>query len=140
MKEQIRTLLLQNPDITLPEAARTLGKDPQNNKTFGLAYWQARTLLMEELTGQTIRTLLENTDRKDLIMKDSNTDRIGTIDTDRIDNEGHINNMDHTSEGPFDHSVSSASDHTVSFNESTSTDVSSEDMDHIFGDFDISDF
>ena len=65
MKEKIRTLLLQNPDITMPEAARTLGKNSQNNKSFGLAYWQARALLMEELTGQTIRTLLDNTDRID---------------------------------------------------------------------------
>lgn len=94
MKEKIRTVLLQNPDITLPEAARTLGKDSQNNKSFGLAYWQARALLMEELTGKTIRTLLENTDRKDLIIKDSNTDRI---------DEGHIN-----------HSVSEEGDHAVS--------------------------
>ena len=65
MKEKIRTLLLQNPDITMPEAARTLGKNSQNNKSFGLAYWQARALLMEELTGQTIRALLDNTDRID---------------------------------------------------------------------------
>ena len=49
----------------MPEAARTLGKNSQNNKSFGLAYWQARALLMEELTGQTIRTLLDNTDRID---------------------------------------------------------------------------
>ena len=107
MKEQIRTLLLQNPDITLPEAARTLGKDSQNNKSFGLAYWQARALLMEELTGQTIRTLLENTDRKDLIMKDSNTDRIGTIDMTYINNEGHTVDTDRIdNEGPFEHAVS----------------------------------
>lgn len=105
MKEKVRTVLLQNPDITLPEAARTLGKDSQNNKSFGLAYWQARALLMEELTGKTIRTLLENTDRKDLIIKDSNTDR--------IDNEGHINNMDHMNEGPVEHDVSEEGVHIV---------------------------
>ena len=103
MKEQIRTLLLQNPGITLPEAARTLGKDPQNNKSFGLAYWQARTLLIEELTGQTIRTLLESTDRKDRIEETYDTDRITKMDTDRIN-------------------------------------VSLEDIDQVFGTYDISDF
>lgn len=119
MKEQIRTLLLQNPGITLPEAARTLGKDPQNNKSFGLAYWQARTLLMEELTGQTIRTLLENTDRKDRII---NTDLIKEEhNTDRIDNEGHTDDMDHMNEGP-------------------NTNMSLEDIDQVFGAYDISDF
>lgn len=83
MKEKIRTLLLQNPDITMPEAARTLGKNSQNNKSFGLAYWQARALLMEELTGQTIRTLLDNTDR--------------------IDNEGPVIDKDLS---PIEHGVS----------------------------------
>ena len=41
----MRALFLENPDITMPEAARAL--------------------LMEELTSQTIRTLLDNTDRID---------------------------------------------------------------------------
>lgn len=82
MKEKIRTLLLQNPDITMPEAARTLGKNSQNNKSFGLAYWQSRALLMEELTGQTIRTLLDNTDRI------NNEDLV--IDKDLMPNESPI--------------------------------------------------
>lgn len=104
MKEKIRTLLLQNPDITLPAAARTLGKNSQNDKSFGIAYWQARALLMEELTGKTIRTLLEDTDRKDLTGKSIRTlldeGHMGHKD---LTNEGH---KDLTNEGPFAHAVS----------------------------------
>lgn len=114
MKEKMRALLLQNPNITLSEAARALNANERNCKSVRVAYWQARALLMEELTGKTIRTLLENTDRKDLIIKDSNTDRIDIINTDRIDNEGHINNMDHMNESHINHSVSEEGDHTVS--------------------------
>lgn len=65
MKEKMRALLLENPDITMPEAARALNANERNCKSVRVAYWQARALLMEELTGQTIRTLLDNTDRID---------------------------------------------------------------------------
>ena len=74
MKNEIRTLLLRDPMMTMPEVAKTLGKDPQNNKNVVIAYWKARSLLMEELTGETIGTLL-------------NKDPIGTVygDKDRKD-------------------------------------------------------
>lgn len=134
MKEKMRALLLQNPDITLPEAARALNANERNCKSVRVAYWQARALLMEELTGKTLRAIL---------------DEGHTVDTDRIGNEGHINSMGHMSRDLFEHSVSEEDDHTVSkerydhgvsFNENTNTNVSSEDMDHVFGDFDISDY
>lgn len=95
MKEKMRALLLQNPDITLPEAARALNANERNCKSVRVAYWQARALLMEELTGQTIRTLLESTDR---ISNEGHTDR--------TDNEGPIDDMSHMNEGPFGHAVS----------------------------------
>lgn len=63
MKNEIRTLLLRDPMMTMPDVAKALGKDPQNNKNVVIAYWKARSLLMEELTGETIGTLLD----KDLI-------------------------------------------------------------------------
>lgn len=123
MKEKMRALLLQNPDITLPEAARALNANERNCKSVRVAYWQARALLMEELTGKTLRAILDE-GHKDII------------------NEGHILDMTHiNNEGPFEHTVSKERyDHAVLFNEGPNTNVSSEDMDHVFGDFDISDF
>ena len=50
MKEKMRALLLQKPDITLPEAARALNVNERNCKSVRVAYWQARALLIEELT------------------------------------------------------------------------------------------
>ena len=109
MKEKIKTILLQNPNITLPEAARVLGRDPQGDKNFRIAYWQARALLIEELTGKTLRAILDGGPK-------DNVDEGHTIDTDSIDNEGHIgsiNSMDHMNEGHINNSVSEEGDHTV---------------------------
>lgn len=116
MKEKIKTILLQNPNITLPEAARVLGRNPQGDKNFRIAYWQARALLIEELTGKTLRAILDEGPK-------DNIDEGHIIDTGSIDNEGHINNeghigsinsMDHMNEGHINHSVSEEGDHTVS--------------------------
>lgn len=68
----MRALLLQNPDITLPAAARALNANERNCKSVRVAYWQARALLMEELTGKTLRAILDEghkdlIDNKDLI-------------------------------------------------------------------------
>lgn len=130
MKDRIRTILLQNPNITLPEAARALGRDPQGDKNFRIAYWQARALLLEELTGQTIWTILESMDhiKRKQYMDHTNMDHINNNSS--MDHTAHIQNMDHIS------NINNMG-HT---NESTNTNVSSEDMDHIFGDFDISDY
>ena len=116
MKEKMRALLLQKPDITLPEAARALNVNERNCKSVRVAYWQARALLIEELTGKTLRAILDGGPK-------DNIDEGHTIDTDSIDNEGHINNeghigsinsMDHMNEGHINHSMSEEGDHTVS--------------------------
>ena len=116
MKEKMRALLLQKPDITLPEAARALNVNERNCKSVRVAYWQARALLIEELTGKTLRAILDGGPK-------DNIDEGHTIDMDSIDNEGHINNeghigsinsMDHMNEGHINHSVSEEGDHTVS--------------------------
>lgn len=80
MKEKIKTILLQNPNITLPEAARVLGRDPQGDKNFRIAYWQARALLIEELTGKTLRAILDGGPK-------DNIDEGHTVDTDSIDSK-----------------------------------------------------
>lgn len=116
MKEKMRALLLQKPDITLPEAARALNVNERNCKSVRVAYWQARALLIEELTGKTLRAILDGGPK-------DNIDEGHIIDTDSIDNEGHINNeghigsinsMDYMNEGHINHSVSEEGDHTVS--------------------------
>lgn len=150
MKEKMRALLLQNPDITLPEAARALNANERNCKSVRVAYWQARALLMEELTGKTLRALLDE----------------GHIqgghegpfyNEGHMTYEGHKDDMDHMDEGPFDHSVSTTQGHSVSsmgdhsvskeelghsvsLNEDSNINVSYEDIDQVFGPYDISDF
>ena len=112
----MRALLLQKPDITLPEAARALNVNERNCKSVRVAYWQARALLIEELTGKTLRAILDGGPK-------DNIDEGHTIDTDSIDNEGHINNeghigsinsMGHMNEGHINHSMSEEGDRTVS--------------------------
>lgn len=107
MKEKMRALLLQKPDITLPEAARALNVNERDCKSVRVAYWQARALLIEELTGKTLSAILDGGPK-------DNIDEGHTIDTDSIDNEGHINNEGHMNEGHINHSVSEEGDHTVS--------------------------
>lgn len=97
MKEKMRALLLQNPDITLPEAARALNANERNCKSVRVAYWQARALLMEELTGKTLRAILDE-GHKDIINEGH------VFDMDHINDEGHINN--NGNEGHIDHAVS----------------------------------
>lgn len=138
MKNEIRTLLLRDPMMTMPEVAKTLGKDPQNNKNVVIAYWKARSLLMEELTGETIGTLLNkdpigtvygDKDRKDPIHSVSDRDRITEQGPyrDRITNEGPL-----MEQGPYEghkdieHSVSNEDPmHSVSEEHSVSADEGS---------------
>lgn len=108
----MRALLLQSPDITLPEAARALNANERNCKSVRVAYWQARALLMEELTGKTLRAILDE----------------GPIQGGHegpFCSEGHM-----TYEGHMDHTD----------NEGPNIDVPLEDIDQVFGTYDISDF
>ena len=96
MKEKMRALLLENPDITMPEAARALNANERNCKSVRVAYWQARALLMEELTGKTLRAILDEGPK-------DNIDEGHTNDTDSIDNEGPVIDKDLS---PIEHGVS----------------------------------
>lgn len=58
MKEKMRALLVKNPEITLPEAARALNANERNCKSVRVAYWKARALLWEELSDESLRELL----------------------------------------------------------------------------------
>lgn len=58
MKEKMRALLVKNPEVTLPEAARALNANERNCKSVRVAYWKARALLWEELSDESLRELL----------------------------------------------------------------------------------
>lgn len=60
MKEKIRAMLIKNPGFTMPEVARAMDRDPQNDKCLRVAYWQARAMLFEDYT----RAMLNNKDNK----------------------------------------------------------------------------
>lgn len=143
MKEKMRALLIKNPDITLPEAARALNANERNCKSVRVAYWKARALLYEELTGLSMRALLESEGHKihnegPLVINEGHSDILSY----EGHNEGHMENEGPqfyrdriTNEGPFmeqgpyedhkdiEHSVSNEGhEHSVSEEHSVSVD------------------
>lgn len=53
MKKSMREVLLKEPDLSLPDASRRLNIDHQSSKNIRIAYWQAKTQILEELIGKT---------------------------------------------------------------------------------------
>lgn len=109
MKEKMRALLIKNPDITLPEAARALNANERNCKSVRVAYWKARALLYEELTGLSMRALLESEGHKihnegPLVINEGHTDILsyGGHNEGHLENEGPQFYRDRiVNEGPF---------------------------------------
>lgn len=58
MKDKIRAILIMRPEVSFVDLAKELGYDPQANKNVRIAYWQARALLMEEMSEKDFTTLV----------------------------------------------------------------------------------
>lgn len=58
MKDKVRAILITRPDISFVDLAKELGYDPRANKNVRIAYWQARALLMEEMSEKDFTTLV----------------------------------------------------------------------------------
>lgn len=60
MLDKIKEILKRQPELSCYMVAKILGVDTRS-MSVAKNYWKARALLMEELTGKTLETILENT-------------------------------------------------------------------------------
>ena len=78
MLDKIKEILKRQPELSCYMVAKILGVDTRS-MSVAKNYWKARALLMEELTGKTMETILENTGRYQEGIPDQWTDKEGQV-------------------------------------------------------------
>ena len=78
MLDKIKEILKRQPELSCYMVAKILGVDTRS-MSVAKNYWKARALLMEELTGKTMETILENTGHYQEGIPNQWTDKEGQV-------------------------------------------------------------